>query len=87
MVLPLTNDCAVRPTNEAATFLIPAPLHGPGPRAGASRRCRRRAVATSTDAVMKKADPEGRVIGVSILGVSQTAADTPVSVTLRAATE
>lgn len=38
---------------------------------------------TDPDAVMEKVDPEGHVVGFSILNVSQMEADTPVSVTLR----
>lgn len=39
--------------------------------------------ATENDAVMEKVDQEGHVIGFSILNVSQTKDDAPVSVTLR----
>ena len=38
---------------------------------------------TDNDAVMEKVDQDGRVIGFSILNVSQTQSEAPVSVTLR----
>lgn len=38
---------------------------------------------TDNDAVMEKVDQDGQVIGFSILNVSQTQSETPVSVTLR----
>ena len=38
---------------------------------------------TNNDAVMEKVDQDGYVIGFSILNVSQTQSEAPVSVTLR----
>jgi hypothetical protein len=38
---------------------------------------------TDNDAVMETVDPEGHVIGVSILNVRQNPSEVPVSVTLR----
>jgi len=38
---------------------------------------------TENDAVMGKVDQNGQVIGFSILNVSQTQSETPVSITLR----
>lgn len=38
---------------------------------------------TDNDAVMEKVDQDGHVIGFSILNVSQTQSEAPVSVTLR----
>jgi uncharacterized protein YuzE len=38
---------------------------------------------TDNDAVMEKVDQDGRVIGFSILNVSETQSEAPVSVTLR----
>lgn len=38
---------------------------------------------TDNDAVMEKVDQDGNVIGFSILNVSQTQSEAPVSVTLR----